>query len=453
MTAFANNAEGGSNGTAVTQGGAGNSGGASGDFWTLVTKTSGASTCTFSNTWAAHGSLSYAFQMATNESVLLIWNCPASTGSAAGLFYYKHPGTPAATSQIAMIRGAANICVVSVSTANKVTLSDGTGVKHTSTPTLVAGDELWISFRATKGTTTGDGTIEYAWGYKGNATVQGTFFSNTANAGTVDMNSIRFGRSTPVAWATTFYADSLEGQSPFTVLIPAREQRDLTAALPASMTGTATAAGVPTLPGALAPSMGGAGSAAGVPALPAALAPSMTGAGSATGTPSVAAALAPSMAGTATATGTPAITGALAPSLAGTASATGAPAVAGTVTSSMAGTSAAAGVPRLPAAVTPSMVGTGGVTGAPSVGADLTASIDTTVTLEYVVAAWADLVASMVGAGTVDGIPSVPTGDGGTRPRGPLTLTGTVTGRTLTGAISTRDLTGAFTTRTLTVED
>lgn len=325
MASLSNSAEGGSNTTLVS---AANSGGSSGDAWSSVSRGSAASSYTFSSSFPAHGTLGYAIQAASGEACQLIWTYVGGSGAAC-LFYYKHPGTPTAAAQIAQIRNAGgNAAIMSIGTDNKLVLQNATGTDVRKSPTaLVANDEVWISFRALKGASTALGTVEYAWGYKGSATVVDTGSSSTTNAGTADMTSTRIGRTNAVAWAATSYFDSIECETSFSVLIPSREQRNLTGSLTPSGEGTSSAAGVPSLPGALAPSGSGTNVATGVPAIAGALTPSGSGTNVVTGVPRVTGSLAPSGSGTAALAGVPAIAGSLGPSGTGTTDLTYVPAL------------------------------------------------------------------------------------------------------------------------------
>src|SRR5712672_1763560 len=95
---LANNAEGGSNGTTVSNA---NSGGTSGNAWDLISVVTGG-VCQFSNTSPAHGSLCYAFSTgATAGSSLIGWTTSVGTTTTLyGRAYYKITGTSPNTDAI-----------------------------------------------------------------------------------------------------------------------------------------------------------------------------------------------------------------------------------------------------------------------------------------------------------------------------------------------------------------
>lgn len=295
MATLANSAEGGTNTTLVS---GANSGGSSGDAWSSVNRTSAASAYTFSSSFPAHGSLGYAIQAASGEACQLIWTV-AGTNGAAALFYYRHPGTPSAASQLATIRhGSGNMAIMSVGTDNKLILQNAVGGNIRVSPTaLVAGDEVWISFRALKGGSTSTGTVEYAWGYKGSATVQDTGISTATNAGTADPASYRFGRTTGSTWATTMHYDSIEVETAATALIPSLEQRNLAFSLAMSGDGTVALDKTQTMVAALATSGSGTVETVAVPTLTADLATSGSGTVTLSSVPNLIVALAMSGAG------------------------------------------------------------------------------------------------------------------------------------------------------------
>lgn len=313
MATLQNTAEGGSNTTLVS---AANSGGSSGDAWSSVNRGSAASAYTFSTTAPAHGSLGYAIQAASGEACQLIWTYTGGSG-AASLFYYKHPGTPSAASQLATIRnGSGNAAIMSIGTDNKLVLQNALGTNVRVSPTALAtNDVVWVTFRALKGTGTTDGTLEYAWGYLGQYVPTDTFMSATVNAGTADMASTRYGRTTGSTWATTMWYDDLETNTSATALIPPLEARAVAVSIDVSAAGaTASVAGASA---AVAVTTDGAGSAGATATASAAVTAALAGAGQTVPTATGSASVTASTAGTGTTVATPAASAAVSTSLSG----------------------------------------------------------------------------------------------------------------------------------------
>jgi hypothetical protein len=128
-----NTAEGGTNGTTVTGGAAGNSGGLSGRFLDLVTIGDATATLIFDNTHAAHGSLAYKFQLgAVTAEDYLQWLAGFSAtdvGRATFRFNCFWTANPAAAIYLMRTASAAGttFCGVKIDTAGKLLVVDSVG--------------------------------------------------------------------------------------------------------------------------------------------------------------------------------------------------------------------------------------------------------------------------------------------------------------------------------------
>lgn len=209
MTKYFNTAEGGTDGTAVSTG---NSGGASGTAWDQVTNSGGGST-TFEADAATHGSMGYSFAAVSASSNMVIKNITAPSGEAAISVYFIAPAsTPTANAQIASIRhSSGNMGILALTTANKLVCQDATGANaFTPTPTLTAGVKYRAEMRVKKGTGTTDGERSFAYFVEDSTTPVYSNASTTANSGTTDPTSVRYGRLSGSTWANTLYMDSMQ---------------------------------------------------------------------------------------------------------------------------------------------------------------------------------------------------------------------------------------------------
>lgn len=204
-----NSAEGGTDGAAATTA---NSGGGSGDALTI---SASGSTCTYSSAQAAHGTLSYCLAAAAGVAAFFQW-APAGEASAswAGEPYFYYTGTPPTNNQvIAQVRNATSgMAGIQLGTNGKLSAVNAAATPvHNWANALSAG---WyrLALRATKGTSTSDGTIEAAYYALDSATpVEAAFSSSAQNTGTADAAVLRFGRVASVASAYTTYWDDLAG--------------------------------------------------------------------------------------------------------------------------------------------------------------------------------------------------------------------------------------------------
>ncbi len=153
---FQNGNDGGSNGTAISTA---NSGGASGDAWSTVT-IGGTSTLTYSNTHAAHGTLSAAFQLAASTVTSLNTTKPGTTTQHWFEFYFWAAANPAATTTLyTALNGASVAATVALSTTGKLLLAPSSGTTvYTFTDSVTL--NAWNRVEGFIVNSTGTGTMQ-----------------------------------------------------------------------------------------------------------------------------------------------------------------------------------------------------------------------------------------------------------------------------------------------------
>jgi hypothetical protein len=206
-----NTADGGTNGTTVSTG---NSGGASGTAWDLVSIPTG--TLTYSSTQARQGTLSYKVvtTAATAAEGILRWGDTLALPAASLRCYVFLPGTnptvAATLAQFSTNGGAiAASTKLALSTTGKLQLQDATGAGlWTSTSALPTGVWVRLEMYAQPGTTTTNGVAGAGYA-TGTGALTEQFTTSTANAGTAVIGRAQFGKNSGT-WATqTFYMDDI----------------------------------------------------------------------------------------------------------------------------------------------------------------------------------------------------------------------------------------------------
>lgn len=204
---LANNADFGTNGTVLT---VANSGDVSNRFFQSFSQTGQVS---FSNTQAAHGTLSYQFQPVNGSSNLLMWRGLHTSAAAMRLYLYLTaiPGEintfaqfttgPGGFSQLAWLAVNLNgrLCVLD---------STSTVIWQASAPLSV---NTWyrLELFASLGGTATSGTIEAAYYLLDNPTAIDSFSTSSANLGTDPIAWARFGKMGATSYATPFYIDDI----------------------------------------------------------------------------------------------------------------------------------------------------------------------------------------------------------------------------------------------------
>lgn len=213
MVTLVNSFEGGTNGVSLTQGSGGNTGGASGDYFTTVTATAG--TIQFSNAAAMVGSRGVAFNndVSTATSQFVRWSANTVT-TAYTRAYVKFPtAIPAATRIFHRAqKTSSNRVLVRMSSAGAITMADSTGtLRYTSTKTFVADEAFRIECHFTFDATNGHMEARLFWGSNINGTTPDETVGNFAtswNLGGVDADFFDWGNLTNTTGETR-YMDAL----------------------------------------------------------------------------------------------------------------------------------------------------------------------------------------------------------------------------------------------------
>lgn len=209
MAFISNCAEGGTDGTTPTSG---NSGGLSGTALDSQTIGSGC-TLTFAYAAAYAGALGYRYTLPSGN--VSDWQRLPGLNAAGRVvlrFWFRLDSVPTQTEYLCSLRSAsAQVCVMSIGTDGKLVMQNAAGAGITSgangssassraTNAISANTWYRVEISATKGTTTSNGSLEYAY-YLGDSTTAEFSWTGTTNvnAGTANITSARLGRITSAA--------------------------------------------------------------------------------------------------------------------------------------------------------------------------------------------------------------------------------------------------------------
>lgn len=196
MPTRSNTAEGGSQGTTVTQGSGGNSGGASGDFWDLVSNPANG-TFTFDGTWPAEGVLGYKIVRPTDTHfpALARWTFTNETEFYGRIYVAFPSSTWPSTHRMFMVAssGGARLAEVNLNSSGQIrVLNSANGLIATSTGALAANTLYRIEFHFLGNATTGRMETKYFVGHS-TTSVQdlaiGTDANTSGDAGIFDIGS------------------------------------------------------------------------------------------------------------------------------------------------------------------------------------------------------------------------------------------------------------------------
>lgn len=210
MAILRNSGQGGTDGLAVTTA---NSGGDSGDAWAVVTKGAG-SAIDFDTAQAAHGTVGYLITPASGQVTEFRQNFTDAFQLLVS-FYMRIPSAFTVTSSIVQIRNAAGtIANLNLTTTRRIqVVDDANATVFTSASGTPMATNTWyrIELRVVPGTTTSNGTIQFAY-YVGDSTVAvETFSDTTSNTGTDPITNCRFGRTSgATADVTAHWMDSFQ---------------------------------------------------------------------------------------------------------------------------------------------------------------------------------------------------------------------------------------------------
>jgi hypothetical protein len=210
---FQNNAEGGSNGTAVTTG---NSGGVSGDAWTSVAAGTG-NTVTFDSSTVAHGSLSYKAVIGTTNTCIL-QKTVTGTGRYVMEFGFRFSTVPTAGGtrffEIRNSTGAmGSLGILPTTGTVRAYNAAGSNIAASESSALSVNTWYRVAFAVTPGADTATGTIEYSLYAGDSTTALWSWTSAAQNTGTTAANFIRIGTPAVLSTANTFWYDDVRASS------------------------------------------------------------------------------------------------------------------------------------------------------------------------------------------------------------------------------------------------
>lgn len=204
MTIRQNGGAGGTDGVAVS---VANSGGASGTAWDAIAFGTGTIDYDDDTTTLGglHDAMCFRLAPSSNQVTELRWNLSAED-SAHSVTYWKIPSAYTVTSTIVQMRHAGGTMASLHITNNPrvvVRNAAGTGVFNSATANMSL--DTWYRFelKVIKGTTTSNGTIDFAM-YPGDSLIaQATYTSTTANTGTAQFTDLYLGRNSQFTTDTT----------------------------------------------------------------------------------------------------------------------------------------------------------------------------------------------------------------------------------------------------------
>jgi hypothetical protein len=217
MALLQNTAEGGTNGTQVS---AGNSGGASGDAFAISGIAS--NNVTFSSAFAAHGSLSYYFNIASATAPFLQWGSAWTSNALSVRFYFRPTSTPSTASVIGQFRHASGT-VAQIAHHSDGSLRILDTASGSIAPSGFAALPLDNTYRVEctiEVATSTTGRLHVAYFAGESTTPIATHDASTYNFGTAQITGFRIGRPSSTATAHTYYIDSLAASDVTTFLGP-----------------------------------------------------------------------------------------------------------------------------------------------------------------------------------------------------------------------------------------
>lgn len=220
MAIRTNTAEGGTNGTVVTNetqtgGGSGNA------FNTVIVGAN--SSISFSNVQRMHGSLAYRCSGASGERSYFGWTVWNTLKSGTTRSYFYFPTMPGVTHLMvgAYSTAGARFFELYLGSNNRLILQDRNGTLNN--PAHVLQPATWYRIEAAfqMGTAGGDGIVNFAF-YEGDSTTAlGSFSSTTANTGvnTETFSNFNFGKCNAAAATYDTYIDSITAEDGRTTLL------------------------------------------------------------------------------------------------------------------------------------------------------------------------------------------------------------------------------------------
>ena len=214
--AISNNAEGFT--TDPTTPTTSNTGGSSGTACSTVAQGT-SSTIAATHASALFGTFGYEFSLVNNTSdgaCRLMWSLSSSTRTVLSCYYRTSDVITAFEDIMGVRHPSGNMALLSVGSDGKIVPVNSASASQTAmkaTNALAANTTYLIQMAVTKGTTTSNGTIEWAYWDATGATQLDTFSSSTQNTTTNNVAAVFVGRSTGRGMAHTAYYDEINGDT------------------------------------------------------------------------------------------------------------------------------------------------------------------------------------------------------------------------------------------------
>ena len=211
-----NTAEGGTAGVSVTTG---NSGGASGNAFTVVSRGSGA-TLIYSAAAAAHGALGYSIKGSSGTATFVGWNGYSATSMAIRFYYNPGPTLPSKVMRLADIRNStATASRVELSASNQLFIQNAAGTTVTTFPHALQAN-TWYRIELTISISSSAAAINAAY-YPADSTtpVDPAYSTITGNTGTANIAQVSIGSPASATWTGTSYFDDVAAQAGSTAFI------------------------------------------------------------------------------------------------------------------------------------------------------------------------------------------------------------------------------------------
>ena len=211
-----NSAEGGTAGVSVTTA---NSGGASGNAFTVLSKGSGAS-LVYATAAAAHGTLGYSLHGSSGTATLMGWNGYSATSMAIRFYYNPGPTLPSKVMRLADIRNStATAARVELSASNQLFIQNTAGTTLTTFPHALQAN-TWYRTELTISISGSAAAINAAC-YPADSTtpVDPAYSTTTGNTGTANITQVAIGSAASATWTGTSYFDDLAAQPGSTAFV------------------------------------------------------------------------------------------------------------------------------------------------------------------------------------------------------------------------------------------
>lgn len=167
-----------------------------------------------------HGTGCWYIEGASGVAPITGFTLPAAAGLTTR-FYFRLPALPSATCAIAQMRSGTDSARGSlrVKTDGKIEVETVAGVVHTTTAALSIDTWYRIEWRQIKGADSATGVVEFKLFAGDSTSPLATYSSSSANTGTIDLATVRWGKITGIASTFGTFIDSVIVENQGTTLL------------------------------------------------------------------------------------------------------------------------------------------------------------------------------------------------------------------------------------------